>query len=69
MRYAAHGKGRCEMNPHVYGAGTRLSSLYTMGFDGKPFPKYGGNKTSAGFKAWQKGKFDRLEVKKQGGVR
>jgi hypothetical protein len=40
---------------HTYGAGTRLSSLYTAGRNGLPRPRYAGDTTSAGSKAWREG--------------
>lgn len=49
-------------NPHKYQVGTRLSSLYTLGRDGKPYPKYGGVKTSAGYRAWKLGHDERAEL-------
>ena len=42
--------------PYTYGAGTRLSSLYTAGLDGKPLPSYATDETSAGYKAWKAGR-------------
>jgi hypothetical protein len=42
-------------NPHVYGAGTRLSSAYTIGRDGKPCPRYCAERTSAAHRAWKLG--------------
>lgn len=45
-----------EANPHIYGAGTRLSDAYTMGRDGQPCPRYCAEKTSAAYKAWKRGR-------------
>lgn len=47
------------MNPHTYGAGTRLSSAYTAGRDGLPCPAYCRDRTSAAYKAWAEGKRQR----------
>ena len=42
-------------SPHQYGYGSRLSSAYTAGVDGKPYPQHNGPKSSAAYKAWLSG--------------
>lgn len=41
---------------YIYGAGTRLSSAYTQGYDGLPLAKHHGN--GAAKTAWECGKRD-----------
>lgn len=49
------------MTAHIYGAGTRLSSAYTAGVDGKRFAKHFGDKKSAAYRAWQEGRIVLIE--------
>lgn len=42
--------------PHIYKAGTRLSSAYTAGVNGLPFAKHFGGRTSAAYRAWKAGR-------------
>lgn len=46
---------------YTYGAGTRLSSAYTLGRDGKPCPPHSSEKTSAAYEAWKTGREVRRE--------
>jgi hypothetical protein len=57
-----------ESNPHQYGAGTRLSSAYTAGKDGKECPVYCRDKTSQGYKAWKRGHDEYKKSKKNEGL-
>lgn len=50
--------------PHTYGAGTRLSSYYTMGRDGLPCPGHAGPRGSEARKAHARGKADRIALAK-----
>ena len=53
--------------PYIYGAGTRLSSAYTAGFNSEPHAKHFGGMSSAATKAWLTGKAERerlLQVEK-----
>lgn len=45
-----------DTNPHVYGAGTRLSEAYTIGRDGLPCPRHYAEKGSLTRQAWQRGR-------------
>lgn len=49
--------------PHKYGAGTRLSSAYTAGLDGRPHAKHYGGMGSAATKAWLTGRKERDAAK------
>ena len=55
------------MVPYRYGGGSRLSSAYTMGRDGKPLPRYAAEKTSLAYRAWKVGRAEYLRTKKKGG--
>ena len=46
---------KTTVNPHIYGAGTRLSSAYTIGRDGKPCPRHCADRSSHGYAAWKLG--------------
>ena len=52
-----------DSNPHTYGAGTDLSSLYTIGRNGQPCPKWAGARDSAGRKAWAQGRKEYTEAR------
>lgn len=43
------------INPHKYGAGTRLSSAYTQGVNGGKCPAYCRERTSLAYAAWLRG--------------
>lgn len=45
--------------PHIYGYGSRLSSAYTAGVDGKPHAKHFGGMNSKATKAWLAGRNER----------
>ena len=51
-------------NPHTFGAGTRLSSVYTLGRRGMPCPPYAAEPTSGARKAWKRGHDEWLKERK-----
>ena len=51
-------------HPHTYGAGTRLSSAYTMGRKGLPCPKHSSEPSSAAYRAWKAGNREWLQHEK-----
>jgi hypothetical protein len=47
-------------NPHVYGAGTRLSEAYTAGRDGLPCPRHYAEPSSLTRQAYERGRAEFL---------